>query len=115
MAHCATPKTCQRFAAAYHTVVPSAKTTLICGANPNIGARVAGGKSVLPANGNLASALPKKDDVQSLCVRLAACKAARDFKLPDDETQACIMSPSKYKLNCALKKTCAEVLVCSEG
>lgn len=115
VAHCSTSKTCLRFAAAYHTVVPTATPTPICGSNPNVGARVTGGKSVLPASGNLKDVLPEKTDVQSLCVRLMACKAARDFKLTGDETQACMMKPGKFKTNCSLKKTCEQVLACSEG
>jgi hypothetical protein len=115
VAHCATSKTCLRFAAAYHTVVPTATPTPICGANPNVGARVTGGKSVLPTSGNLKDVLPEKTDVQSLCVRLMACKAARDFKLAGDETQACMMKPTKFKTSCGLKKTCEQVLTCSES
>jgi len=113
--HCATPKTCLRFAAAYRTVVPTAKVTPICGANPNIGSRITGGKSVLPSSGNLKEALPEKTDVQSQCVRLAACKAAREFKLASDEAQECMKKPSKFKVSCSLKKTCEQVLACSDS
>jgi hypothetical protein len=115
VAHCGTSKTCLRFAAAYHTVVPTASVTPLCGANPNIGSRITGGKSVLPASGSLKDVLPEKTDVQSQCVRLAACKAARDFKLEGNEAQDCMMKPSKFKLHCSLKKTCEQVLTCSEG
>lgn len=115
VAHCSNSKTCLRFAAAYRTVVPTAKLTLICGPNPNIGARITGGKTVLPETFDIKGVLPDKKDVQSLCVRLAACKAARDHALGSDETQACMMKPTTFKTNCALKKTCEQVLTCSEG
>lgn len=115
VAHCSTSKTCLRFAAAYRTVVPTAKLTLVCGANPNIGARLTGGKSVLPESGGIESILPDKKDTQSQCVRLAACKAARDFQLTGDETQQCMMKPGTFKLHCALKKTCDKVLACSDA
>jgi hypothetical protein len=113
--HCATPKTCLRFAAAYRTVVPDATVTPICGSNPNLGPRVMGGKSVLPSSGNLKEVLPEKTDVQSQCVRLAACKAARVFKLDGNPSQECMKKPSSFKVSCSLKKTCEQVLACSEG
>ncbi len=113
VAHCGTAKTCLDFAAAYRTVVPTAKPTLLCGANPNIGKRILGGENVLPDSGKIADVLPDKKDVQSQCVRLAACKAARDFRLETDEAQACMMKPSQFKLNCARKKSCEQVLSCS--
>jgi hypothetical protein len=115
VAHCKTAATCLKFAAAYRTVVPTAKLTPICGANPNIGARITGGKTVLPDSGRIADVLPddKNKDAQSECVRLAACKAARDHALPSDETQECMKKPGSFKLHCAHKKTCEQVLACS--
>lgn len=113
VAHCKTAATCLELAAAYRTVVPTAKPTPICGANPNVGARIQGGRSVLPPNGSIGEILPGDKDIQSQCVRLAACKAARDHALSDDETQGCMRKPSDFKIRCALKKTCSEVLTCS--
>jgi hypothetical protein len=117
VARCKTSATCMEYAAAYRTVVPTAKPTPICGSNPNIGAPIEGGKSVLPkeAHASIAAVLPDSKDAQSQCVRLAACKAARDYALAGDETMACMRSPSNFKLQCALKKSCAEVLACSGG
>jgi hypothetical protein len=115
VAHCKTAATCLKFAAAYRTVVPTAKLTPICGANPNIGARITGGKSVLPDSGRIADVLPnsKNKDAQSECVRLAACKAARDHVLSSDETQECMKKPGAFKLHCAQKQSCEQVLACS--
>lgn len=115
VAHCVTSKTCLRFAAAYKAVVATASLTPICGSNPNIGARITGGKSVLPASGDIQSVLPDKKDVQSQCIRLAACRAARDHRLANDETQACMRKPNDFKTACALRKTCEQVLACSQS
>jgi len=112
VAHCKSSDTCRRFAAAYRTVVPSAKLTLICGPNPNIGPRITGGKSVLPTSGSISGVLPDKKDAQSQCVRLAACKAAKDHALASDESQECMQKPGGFKLYCSMKKTCEQVLAC---
>jgi len=112
VAHCKTSATCLRFAAAYRTVVASAAPTPICGPNPNIGPRIAGGKSVLPATGSISGVLPEKKDAQSQCVRLAACKAAKAHVLASDETQECMKKPGNFKRHCSLKQTCDEVLAC---
>lgn len=112
VAHCKTAATCRRFAAAYRTVVPTATLTPICGKNPNIGPRITGGKSVLPPSGSISGVLPDRKDVQSQCVRLAACKAAKEHSLSSDETQACMKKPSTFKLQCSLRKTCDEVRTC---
>jgi hypothetical protein len=113
VAHCKTAATCIDFAAAYRAVVPAAKPTPICGANPNVGERIQGGRSVLPKTGQMSDVLPAAKDVQSQCVRLAACKAARDHGLAGDETQGCIRKPTDFKVQCALKKSCSEVLSCT--
>jgi hypothetical protein len=116
-AFCETGALCNQVAAAYKTVVPTSKPELYCGDPPS-------NYTVLPAAPilhwqmtgsqiDLAGSVPDKKDTVGQCVRLAACRAATDFKLDGDPAIDCQKKPSTFKLACAQKPACADVLSCA--
>lgn len=113
VAKCTETKTCLQFAAAYRTVVPTSKPEVLCGNATTLGAEI-GSAAVLNFNAAeiMQGSLPAKDNVIGQCVRLAACKAARDKKLEGDPAIACQKKPSTFKLDCAAKFPCSAVLSC---
>lgn len=119
-ARCSNGAECNQVAAAYKTVVPTSKPEVVCGKLPDT-TQLGPGAGVFewdltPGKGlhrPLEKNLPAKDDAVSQCVRLAACKAARDRKLDGDPAIECQKKPSNFKIACALKSTCADVLACT--
>ncbi len=112
------PETCMRFAAAYKTVVPTSHPEVVCGKLPTVGAPVTsanGSDQLVPfaSPDPLKAALPEKTDIVGQCVRLAACQAAKSFKLEGDPAIDCQRHPGPFKLACAAKASCAEVLECA--
>jgi hypothetical protein len=119
-ARCSRAIECNQLAAAYKTVVPTSKPDVICGQLPSYVSLGPGAGvfewDMTPENGlhrPLEKNLPAQDDTVSQCVRLAACKAARDRKLDGDPSIDCQKKPSNFKLACARKPACAEVLTCT--
>lgn len=113
VAKCTEAKTCTQFAAAYRTVVPTSKPEVLCGNATTLGAEVNGAPVLnFDAAEILQGSLPEKDNVIGQCVRLAACKAARDKRLDGDPAIACQKKPSTFKLACAAKFPCSAVLSC---
>lgn len=113
VAKCTETKTCTQFAAAYRTVVPTSKPEVLCGSATTLGAEISGPPVLnFDAAEILQGSLPEKDNVIGQCVRLAACKAARDKKLDGDPAIACQKKPSTFKLACAAKFPCSAVLSC---
>lgn len=116
VARCSDTKTCTRFAAAYKTVVPTSKPELFCAKAPTLGADLVGGPTVqFGADADIFTVAPGEADTVSECVRLAACQAQRDKKLDGDPAIECQKHPSHFKVGCATKTTCAEVLACATG
>jgi len=114
VAECSDAKSCIRFAAAYKTVVPTSKPEIVCGEATRIGPRVPGPAVVDVDNADpLSVSLPAKGDTVSQCVRLAACRAARDKQLPGDPAVECQAKPSQFSIDCAKQASCAQVLSCA--
>lgn len=110
-------ETCMRFGAAYKTVVPTSHPEVVCGKVPTVGApqsSAAGTDQIIPFSSPdpLKAALPEKTDIVGQCVRLAACQAAKDFKLEGDPAIECQKHPGPFKLACAAKASCDAVLEC---
>jgi len=100
---CADADTCNRFAAAYHAVAPSANFNLAC--TDKVPGAV--GKE------NVYHLSPKvMDDVPTQCARIGVCSHKADRKLKEDVHLGCQKAPSKYDLKCAMKETCDAVMAC---
>jgi hypothetical protein len=113
VAKCTETATCLQFAAAYRTVVPTSKPEVLCGNATTLGAEIPGPPVLnFDAAEILQGSLPEKDNVIGQCVRLAACRAARDKRLDGDPAIACQKKPSTFKLSCAAKFPCSAVLSC---
>jgi hypothetical protein len=111
-------ETCMRFGAAYKTVVPTSHPEVVCGKVPTVGAPVTsanGTDQIVPFGSPdpAKAALPEKTDIVGQCVRLAACQAAKDFKLDGDPAIECQKHPGPFKLACAAKASCEQVLECA--
>jgi hypothetical protein len=112
VAQCTKGADCNQVAAAYKTVVPSSRPEVVCGKAPTLG----GGEPTLESLAGpdaLKKAVPDSKDVVEQCVRLAACRAARDRRLDGDPAIACQKKPNDFKLSCAAKFPCSAVLACT--
>jgi hypothetical protein len=108
---CADGGTCNRLAAMYKATVKTARPTLGCGTTvPAIGGE--GNPVGLRAGGPAENSLPKSDDSVGECARLAACMIALDHSTPGDPGIECMKAPSKFKISCARKYPCSEVVAC---
>jgi len=111
LANCADGLTCNHLAAMYKSVVKSSNPQVVCGDVPaaRVGRFVK--KTDLMAGGPKAN-LPASSDTISKCARVAACTIADDTATKDDVGIACQKSPSSFRLDCASRYPCAEVLAC---
>ncbi|MFO0556115.1 MAG: hypothetical protein U0271_47500 [Polyangiaceae bacterium] len=110
VANCADGLTCNHLAAMYKAIVKSANPTPVCGDLPATVGTLR--KSVnLLAGGPLAN-LPQAGDTIAQCARIAACTIADKTSTSEDVGISCQKAPSKFKLDCASKYPCAEVLSC---
>lgn len=110
IARCADGVTCNHLAAMYKAVVKSANPQPFCGDVPaQLGAKK---KSVNLLAGGPEANLPADSDARAKCARVAACTIADKTDTKDDIGIACQKSPTSYKLECAKKYPCAEVLAC---
>jgi len=109
VATCNDGGTCNRLAAMYKGIVRTAKPQLGCGKKvPN-----AAGEGT-PTSVWSSADLPGKDDVIAQCARLAACMITVDRSTPGDPGIDCQRAPSHYKLACARKPNCADVIACTK-
>jgi hypothetical protein len=113
VAMCSEASTCNRLAAIYKTVVPSSEPEGFCGKPPGFGEL--GASNLIPVTAPPRAALPTNADVVGQCVRLAACRAARDGRLEGDPALECQKHPAKFKLSCAKEFPCAALLACLEA
>jgi hypothetical protein len=112
VAHCQDGVTCNKLAAMYKFVVPGGRPQLFCGAKiPSIQGVGATVVKLTPFGGADAK-LPDKKNVIGQCARLHACSRTLDHSTDDDLGLKCQRGPSKFKLACASKKSCAEVVSC---
>jgi hypothetical protein len=56
-----------------------------------------------------------QSDYRAKCARFGACMIKADPKLPGDPALSCQAGPNNYKVDCALAKSCAEVMACAEA
>ncbi len=108
VADCADGATCNHLAAMYKAVVKSSSPQILCGPLPaSFGP--ARKRLDLLAGGPQAN-LPT--DVIGKCARLAACVIATDPSTAEDVGISCQKAPSSFKVECATRYPCANVLSC---
>ena len=96
--------TCNKLAAMYKGVVRSSSPQLFCGEPKG----VSHGKTI-----DLAGWRALLIDPMSKCTRLASCLIAVDPNTPGDPGLECQKAPQKFKTDCAMKDSCAEVAACA--
>jgi len=112
VAHCQDGVTCNKLAAMYKFVVPGGRPQLFCGAKiPSIQGVGETVVKLTPFGGTDAK-IPDNKNVIGQCARLHACSRTLDHSTDDDLGLKCQRGPSKFKLACASKKSCAEVVAC---
>jgi len=110
VARCADVDTCNKLMAAYKRVVPSSRPEPLCGlSSPNIIVR---DETAFLIDGQ--GKQDKADVPIAKCVRLAACRFASGADVQGDPALECQKGPAKFKLDCAAKATCADVVRCAE-
>jgi len=94
----------------YKSIVKSANPQLFCGPIPsNLGPLK---KSVNLLAGGPEANLPRADDARAKCARVAACMIADKTDTKEDIGGTCQKAPQTYKIDCARRYPCAEVLTC---
>lgn len=112
VANCADGVTCNHLAAMYKSIVKSSNPQVFCGeVPPHLGAKK---KDVNLMEGGPQANLPKSDDTISKCARIAACTIADKTDTKEDVGISCQKSPQSFKLDCATRYPCAEVLACTK-
>ncbi|EYF01264.1 hypothetical protein [Chondromyces apiculatus] len=107
VARCGDGATCNQLAAMYKAIVRSSRPQVICGPVQGLGAKVASFPLIDPTTD-----LPKPQNAAASCARLNACQIATDRSTPGDPFLECQKAPHKFKLDCASRYPCAEVLAC---
>lgn len=110
VAKCKDADTCNKAAAMYKGVIRSSNPILYCGSVPGVSAEPK--DSGFEWSADPAQNLPKKDETVGNCARLDACWIAQDHNAPGDPFLECQKAPQGFKLDCAQKTTCQEVVKC---
>jgi hypothetical protein len=97
--------TCNKIAAMYRGTVPTCSPVLHCGALPIKGAPRQ--SALVPTDGKW---LP--DGVIGRCARIGVCMKMKHVPFTGNPGVACQSTPSKFKIDCASKATCDEVVAC---
>jgi hypothetical protein len=117
-ASCDRGSTCRRLGAAYGAVVRAARPQAGCGALPTEFARgapldVLRIKPTRPAV-DFERLLPALGDVESRCLRLAACRLRQaGTDMGGDPASECTRAPERFRLACADERFCPGVLECA--
>ncbi|EYE99998.1 hypothetical protein [Chondromyces apiculatus] len=107
IARCGDAATCNHLAAMHKTLVRSSRPQVLCGSMPGLGAQVAAFRPIDPSKD-----LPGSGKAAAACARLSACQIVTNRATPDDPLLACLKEPEKFKLDCAKRPSCAEVVTC---
>lgn len=112
IAYCKDGDTCNRFAAMHRAVVPSSDPQPICGDLP----ATTNAYQIVDIQWNgTRGDLPRAKDTLAQCARLGVCMITADPSTPGDPARECQESPASWKVLCALKPSCAEVLACMKA
>ncbi len=102
---CADASTCNRVGAMYKAVVPSGRLELVCA--PTVPSTVGAGTVMVLS--------PKfHDEVPFKCARVAVCMHKLDRAITGDKHLECQKSPAGFKLDCAKKDSCEEIVACAK-
>lgn len=105
---CKDGATCNKLAAMYRGTVPTCDPRLHCGAMPISG--TAKRSAIIPADGQW---LPMESaNVVGKCARIGVCLRVKQEPFRGNPGVACQAAPSKFKVDCAKKATCDEVVAC---
>jgi hypothetical protein len=118
VAKCKDGGTCNKLAAMYKAIVKGAVASPVCGKLPMDLSPATFKKPVLREEGFAQNTLPDKSDVQGQCARLQACSVAMDPPAKAGKEEIgfeCQKAPTKFKVDCAMKYPCSEVMKCLEG
>lgn len=110
VATCSDGATCNDVAAMYRAIVRSgAAPQLKCGRPEIIGDAPVG---VFQWSADDRENLPSASDDTALCARINACEIAVDRSVEGDPFLECRRDPGRFKLSCATRDPCIEVLDC---
>jgi hypothetical protein len=112
VARCADGATCNQLAAMYKAIVRSGSPQVICGKVAGIGAAPVG---TFRWGATPQDNLPGDKDPVGKCARLSACMIATDRGTAGDPFLECQKTPQNFKIECASRYPCADVLACSTG
>ncbi|MFT3772647.1 MAG: hypothetical protein QM820_45225 [Minicystis sp.] len=105
---CRDGATCNKLAAMYRSTVPTCSPKLYCGPLPIEGA--ARRSAIIPASGQW---LPAEDgNVVGRCARIGVCLRVKHEPFHGNPGVQCQSAPAKFKVDCARKATCDEVVAC---
>jgi hypothetical protein len=111
VALCKDGATCNKLAAMYRSTVQTCNPQLHCGALPIAGAPRT--PALVPADGQW---LPVEDaDTVGRCARIGVCLRVQHEHFKGNPGVACQSAPTQFKVDCAKKATCAEVVACMKG
>jgi hypothetical protein len=105
---CRDGATCNKLAAMYRSTVPTCDPRLHCGPLPIAGTPRR--SAIIPADGQW---LPVEDaDVIGRCARIGVCLRMKHEPFRGNPGVVCQSSPSRFRIDCAKKATCDEVVEC---
>ncbi len=110
VATCSDGATCNQLGAMYKAIVRSSAPQLFCGPVPGVSGE--GRRIAMMDPGGPQASLPAKSDVIGQCARISACMIASDQSTPGNPGLECQKAPSNFKLTCASRYPCSEVLAC---
>ena len=108
VATCDDGGTCNQVAAMYKAVVRSSKPQLTCGTPPGL----TGDPIAVSWNADPKDNLPPAGNAEAACARLNACMLTYG-DTPGDPLLDCQKDPANFKIACASRYPCSDVLACS--
>ncbi|NUP05271.1 MAG: hypothetical protein HOW73_04330 [Polyangiaceae bacterium] len=103
---CKDGETCNKLAAMYKATVPTCNPKLHCGEVPMKGPPRR--SKLIPETG---AWLPASDDVIGQCARIGVCLKMKKQAVGNPGVE-CQSSPKKFRVDCASKATCGDVVQC---
>lgn len=103
--------TCNDVAAMYKAIVRSSMPNVVCGNVKGLSASPVGRGFEWASDPT--KNLPASNDTVAKCARLNACMIATNRSTPGDPFAECQKGPAAFKVECAAKYPCSEVLACA--
>ena len=109
VATCSDGTTCNQIAAMYKAVVRSSKPQLVCGTPPGISGDPVSFSWAADPKDNL----PPTGNAEAECARVSACTLTYRPETPGDPLLACQKGATDFKIGCASRYPCSEVIACT--